>query len=289
MNSILSHLPEEKQAELKAIVGAVIPRFGEIEMIILFGSYARGNWVEDTYTEKGITYHYKSDYDLLIILAKNSQANHEQLTDTITGCIDALNLPTPVTPIYHSIEFVNNAINEGNYFFNEIRDQGKVLFTTSRYQLALKRELSAAETKARAEKDFKNWFESANGFLKQYEFAAKENDLKIAAFLLHQAVERYYNTVELVFTGYKSKTHNIEILSKIATSCDIRFGRVFPRVSPVEKARFKLLQKAYKEARYDMDYKISREDLDYLSERVELLKKLTADICQEKINSFAGA
>ena len=38
MKTALTHLPEHKQAELKAIVGALIPKYGEIEMIILFGS-----------------------------------------------------------------------------------------------------------------------------------------------------------------------------------------------------------------------------------------------------------
>jgi predicted nucleotidyltransferase len=63
------------QAELKAIREVLIPRYAEIEMIILFGSYAKGKWVEDVYTEKGTTYEYKSDYDLLIILSKNEHAN----------------------------------------------------------------------------------------------------------------------------------------------------------------------------------------------------------------------
>jgi predicted nucleotidyltransferase len=56
MKTSLSHLPEHKQAELKAIKEALVPHYGEIEMIILFGSYARGNWVEDKYVENGRTY-----------------------------------------------------------------------------------------------------------------------------------------------------------------------------------------------------------------------------------------
>ncbi len=286
MKTDLSHLPENKRSELGAIISAVIPRFSEIEMIILFGSYSTGKWVEDSYIEKGITYEYKSDYDLLIILSKTAQANSEALTDNITGTIDSLNLATPVTPIFHSVEFVNAALSEGNYFFNDIQDFGTLLFTTNRYQLAPKRKLSAEETKAKAERDFNNWFESANDFYSQFQYALGQGKLNVAAFLLHQAVERYFNTVQLVFTGYKSKTHNIEILGKIANSCDIRFSKIFPQATVQEKNRFKLLKKAYKDARYDMDFTISMEDIQYLSERVELLKKLTAEICRDKINSF---
>ncbi len=61
MKTSISHLPEHKQAELTAIKEGLIPRWGEIEMITLFGSYARGTYVEDKYLEKGITYEYKSD------------------------------------------------------------------------------------------------------------------------------------------------------------------------------------------------------------------------------------
>ncbi len=42
-------------------------------MIVLFGSHARGDWIEDRYTgDDGIVYEYKSDFD---ILAVNSSAN----------------------------------------------------------------------------------------------------------------------------------------------------------------------------------------------------------------------
>jgi HEPN domain-containing protein len=33
-----------------------------------------------------------------------------------------------------------------------------------------------------------------------------------AAFLWHQATERYFHAVLLVFTGYKPKTHDIKTL-----------------------------------------------------------------------------
>lgn len=66
----------------------------------------------------------------------------------------------------------------------------------------------------------------------------------------------------------------------------MEFGKVFPQASPEERQRFELLKKAYVDARYNMNYKISKEDLDYLSERVQLLRALTEQICKEKIASF---
>lgn len=282
----LSHLPEHKQAELKAIVAALIPRYGEIEMIILFGSFARGTWVEDKYVEKGITYEYKSDYDLLIVLSKNGHANSDTLTQSITGKLEELNFSTPMNPIFHGVEFVNHELREGNYFFAEIKRNGVMLFTTNRYQLDEQRDFSPAEAQAKAAEYFNAWFESANTFFQTYNFTLGIGKLNEAAFLLHQSVERYYGALQLVFTGYKPKTHDIEVLGKLAKSQDIEFGKVFPRATPQERQRFNLLRRAYIEARYNLDYRITKEELEYLAERVQILRDLTAQICKKKIESF---
>lgn len=289
MKTTLPKLPEHKQAEIKAIVTALIPRFVEIEMIILFGSYARGTWVEDKYMENGNTYEYKSDYDLLIILSKNGHANSDSVTSGISTRLNELKLATPVHPIYHGMEFVNNELREGSYFFGDIKKEGILLFTTNRYQLADKRKMSPVEVQAKAQRDFDNWFNSASIFYEHFQADMAYKDdahYKIAAFDLHQATERYYGAIQLVFTGYKPKTHNIEELGNLAKACNIEFGKAFPQALLQERQRFELLKKAYVDARYNMDYKISKEDLDYLSERVQLLRKLTEEICKEKIDSF---
>ena len=44
----ISHLPERKQVELQKIV-KLIREHDRPEMIILFGSYARGDWVEELF------------------------------------------------------------------------------------------------------------------------------------------------------------------------------------------------------------------------------------------------
>lgn len=46
MKTTLDHLPEQKQQELQRAV-EILREETQAEMIILFGSYARGDWVED--------------------------------------------------------------------------------------------------------------------------------------------------------------------------------------------------------------------------------------------------
>jgi HEPN domain-containing protein len=114
----------------------------------------------------------------------------------------------------------------------------------------------------------------------------READYKIAAFQLHQATERYYSTIQLVFAGYKPKTHDLEVLGRRAKSLNMAFGKVFPKATILERQRFMLLRKAYVDARYKINYRITKADLDYLGERVALLRQLTEQLCKEKIESF---
>lgn len=117
MKTDLNHLPQHKQAELKAIVSALIPKYGEIEMIILFGSYARGKWVEDVYTEKGTTYEYKSDYDLLIILSDEKKANADTFVQAVSAKLEALKLGTPVHPNLSRYRLCKRGFERGQILF----------------------------------------------------------------------------------------------------------------------------------------------------------------------------
>lgn len=286
MKTSISHLPANKQAEIKRIKDALIPKYAEIEMIILFGSHARGDWKIDEYVENGITYSYNSDYDLLIITNNSEKANVDTYLFSIIDKLEALNFETAIHIELETIDFVNQQLQEGNYFFDDVKKEGIVLFDTSRFKLATKRDLSPKEVQEIAQRNFEEWFASANGFFRFFEFGMQEGNLKGAAFQLHQATERYYSTIQLVFAGYKPKTHDLDVLGRRAKSLNMEFGKVFPKASILERQRFMLLRKAYVDARYKINYRITKADLDYLGERVALLRQLTEQLCKEKIESF---
>lgn len=64
-------LPKQSRSHQKIIrqITDIILKTGKdkIAFVILFGSFARGNWVYDYYQENGVMYEYASDYDILII------------------------------------------------------------------------------------------------------------------------------------------------------------------------------------------------------------------------------
>src|SRR5262249_2875375 len=47
MKTTLDHLPELKRSQIQAIAALMQQAESPVEMVVLFGSYARGDWVED--------------------------------------------------------------------------------------------------------------------------------------------------------------------------------------------------------------------------------------------------
>ena len=72
-----------------------------------------------------------------------------------------------------------------------------------------------------------------------------------------QVTERLYGTILLVFTRYKPGKHDLEKLGQRVSSIEPRFLTIFPRATEEERGGFKLLRKAYVDARYKPSYIIT--------------------------------
>ncbi|TRX54799.1 HEPN domain-containing protein [Fulvivirga sp. M361] len=286
MNEALQKLPLTKQEELQNIT-KLLSSMKKVEMVILFGSYARGEYVEDTYVEKGILYEYKSDYDLLVVTLHDDLKCHLKIETKVNEVLrDTGIVKTPVSLIFHSGKHLNQSLMQGNYFFKDIKKEGIVLYDTGKVHLQNPKKLTAEEAREKAQGYFDQWFTGANEFLEGYKFYLSRKSYHLAAFQLHQATERYYTTILLVYTDYRPKEHDLERLDLRVKNCDPRFA-VFPYSTDEEKQLFELLRKAYVDARYKMDeYSISKVELDYLAEKVERLKGLTERLCKEKIEGI---
>jgi predicted nucleotidyltransferase/HEPN domain-containing protein len=289
MKKSLAHRPKHKREELKLVTEIILEECPTVLMVIVFGSYARGDWVEDTYVEDGITYEYASDFDILVIVRSNRIANSTDTWRRAEARARRFPVRTWTNLIVESIETVNNALTRGHYFFTDIRKEGILLYDTGEFKLARPRKLDPKERRGQARAHFKEWFASAKDFYLGYEFYVERRRLKLAAFQLHQATERFYGAILLVFTNYRPKMHDLEKLSHMVAGCDPAFLTIFPQATDEQKERFDLLRRAYVEARYNPRYRITKKQLEYLAERVKKLQRLTKRICQARIESYASA
>ena len=302
MRTDLDHLPEAKRRELAHVVEVIREGFafaiarrtmpnlrgGRLLKIVLFGSYARGDWVEDPVGR------YFSDYDLLVIVDREpltvvpefwAKPEERLLADLAAG----EHLRTPVSLIYHSLDDVNEKLRLGRYFFIDIVRDGVVLFEEPGFPLAEPQPLSPAEALRETREYYEEWFESAEGFFDTAKYAASQGRAKEAAFQLHQATERFYHCLFLVRTLYSPKTHNLNQLRQLAEDIEPRLKGVWPRETKFERRCYELLREAYVKARYSRHYRISAEQLEWLSSRVAVLQQYVRELCEERIAVLAEA
>ena len=298
MRTDLDHLPASKQRELERVKQIIFEEFadsialatmnwkkkGRIEKLILYGSYARGGWVDEPHTAKG----YRSDFDLLIIVSD------KRLTDKVDYWLkleDRLNrelaivktLNTPVNFIVHTMQEVNDGLAHGRYFFMDVAKDGIALYEYDDKELHTPKPKTPEQALAMAREYFDEWIPAAMRKSKLAQDALQQAFHKEAAFLLHQTADTLYHGVLLVCTFYTPHVHNLGFLRTQAERLDMRLVDAWPRELKVDRSRFEKLKEAYVKARYSKHYRISEDELVWLAERVEELGRAVQAICLERI------
>ncbi|TBR44289.1 HEPN domain-containing protein [Marinomonas agarivorans] len=252
--------------------------------IILFGSQTKGTQVYDPANG------YVSDYDVLVIVNRPALVEEYDIWSTVEEKAER-RIQRPLGLIVHTLADINERLHQGQYFFKDICAEGIEIYSTDKRELATPGDLTLAEQKQIAQKYYEHWFTSANGFFKQYLYAMKDRELKIAAFVLHQVAERLYACTLLVTTNYLPKTHDIEKLRNACCRQDPRFQHTFPidgiaNTMRFQKRSFQRLKRAYVDARYSEHFDITEEELTWLASEVEKLKTLTEEVCLKKIGAL---
>ncbi|MBC8988262.1 HEPN domain-containing protein [Pedobacter sp. N36a] len=279
-----SDLPDHKQQEINEIL-EIIKEEADPVKVILFGSHANGNWVEDEYVENGVRFSYISDYDFLVVIKKGEQKEQAIISHIENRSNHFSNV---VSPIVHDIDYINEGLSFGQYFFTDIIKEGILLFDTGQYAFAKPKGLTPLEEQEKAQEYFDIWFPQAEGFLKISNYCLNEGDYRIGAFQLHQATECFYSALLLVHTGYKPKTHNLQKLRNYAKHISADLYNVFrsPILDEHEYKLFDLLKRGYIAARYKPEYAITMLELEELIHKVQTMQTLVKKLCAEKIASY---
>jgi predicted nucleotidyltransferase/HEPN domain-containing protein len=297
MKRPLRKLPLAKQRELDAAVEIIQDGFakaistrradrlknGRILKIILFGSYARGDWVHDPVGR------YFSDFDLLVVV------DHEDLTDfefwedvekRLLAELSAGAMRTPVSLIVHSLDDVNWKLEHGRGFFIDIARDGVVLKDTPGVTFSEPQPLPPSTALEEAIEYFEEWQEDASRRKELAEFAVAKGFNSEAAFELHRVAETIYQGLLQVLTFYSPKSHNLIRLRNMTEPLEPRLREVWPHETKFQKRCFELLRAAYVKARYSRHYRITDEELAFLTERIGLLREVVRKACEARIEEL---
>lgn len=291
MKTSITHFREQTQHELRVLLSLIRKYIPASNMAILFGSYARGDYVTwDERIEFGIHTSYQSDLDILLVVSiSNYKVAEDILRFKVTDdyYADLSRIYEHVTPpqfIVENIKHLNDCLEHSRYFFTDVVKEGILLFDDGQFKLSPPRKLDFGEIKSIAELEYDNYYPSAISLMGAVDsYFIPRKDYMNASFFLHQICEKFYYTILLVCNNYKPKNHKLMELSSMVKKFSRRLVTVFPQNTSFEKECFKLLCQAYIEGRYNSSFKIKLEQLEYLIKRIVILRDITRQICDEKI------
>lgn len=292
----LAHLPLRKRRELTRAMAILFEEFeafqngktsdkkkrGRIVRVVLYGSHARGDWVEDRRSG------YFSDYDVLVVVNHDDLVDEVDLWDPVRDRIIQTEMLKPwphatTTIIVHSHADVNDQVSRGRPFFVDIFRDGIALFEASGFALAEPGSLTPEMRNAEAWLHFDMWFDDAARRLRGARFFMEDGSNRQAAFELHQVTEGLFHCTLLVLTLYSPKLHALRRLRPMAEGVDRRLVEAWPRDTRLARRRFNLLHDAYVKARYSRHYAITIEELEWLAERATVLQRIVGEVCAEHL------
>lgn len=281
----LNFLPEQKITELTTITERICET-GMVSMIVLYGSYARGEWKEHVGGRSG----KKSDYDILVLT--KDERDCQDLRRKLHQMFE--NFPTVVQAVVETVGFVNMHLRERQYFFTEIKREGIVLYRDHGVTLAEPEQLSRDRLKEIAEQDFRQWLGTAeenydHALFAKRKYAETNNhkSAKKAAFEFQQCVENCYTTIEMVFSRNNPYEHRLTILRIHAE----RFVPAVDSCFPLEGEGFRLfyhLDNAYIGGRYidEENYAVTVDQLIYWEQEAKKLLAITEEACRRWIEGM---
>ena len=295
MKTSLTHLPPDKRSYVKEVADIIIEEMTKskkgLAYLILFGSYARGDWVyERGYDiEEKHNYSYISDLDILIVTEKKCHDNSLIIRKTKPKLPDISTFPSyikvpDVSIIVHTVKYFNYMLTDNSYFFKDIKKEGRLLYDSGKYPMASPKKFTPAERKAKAIESYEEYFRRAETFLQgSIDLGPCENDLNRKRM---RAFENAFVASSLVFKDDRRKFHDLNKLEKEVAPLEPTFLRSFPKETEREEYIFKLILKAYIDGRYKKYYQVTEEELAEMATMVKNFHKLVEKLCKEKIESF---
>lgn len=297
MRTDLNHLPNAKQRELDRVVEMLFQGFREatqeatgrrksarILKVILFGSYARGDWVDAPFDAN----QFMSDYDILVIV------NQKELTDgaryweeTEQRLFDAHQVEkvirAPANFIVHTLQQVNDGLSHGRPLFTEIAKDGVILYQSDDRPLAKPKPKTPEQAYAMSKEYFEDLFPGAMWRFELAKISFAHNRFSDAAFDFHQTCEKLYKCVLATLTLYVPRSTNIVFLRSMSEGLDRRLFETWPRGTHADRAMFQKLKDGYRKGKYSRHFDISVEELEWIIGRINILGPIVHEVCSEHL------
>ncbi len=269
MYYLLTERFKEQEAKLVEIIqGACSP-----VKIFLLGSSLLSRRTETVFLPDAPTCSHVGHYYVLVVIKSSQEANAVQ--DKIENrCKNFI----PTTAIILIENRFDKWITEGHPFARTVYERAVILYGEKEKQPLFHNDNPAAVEKENNE-IYTTGLNKAAEFLAGAELYRIRSQNKMAAFMLHQAMEQTFLTLLRLKTGWHVNTHNLDKLYRYSCMVYYRLPElVFGNNKDRNKQLFYLLQRAYIDVRYRNDYNVNAFEITAMEEMVKRVYEMLKEV-----------
>jgi HEPN domain-containing protein len=213
-------------------------------------------------------------YYVLVVIKSSQEANPVQ--DKIENrCKNFI----PTTAIILIENRFDKWITEGHPFARTVSEKAVILYGEKEKQPLFNADKDVAAVEKENNEIYTTGLNKAEEFLAGAELYRIRSQNKMAAFMLHQAIEQTFITLLKLKTGWHVNTHNLDKLYRYCCMVCYKLPEIiFGDNKDRNKQLFYLLQRAYVEARYRSDYNVNAFELQAMEEMVKRVCGLLKEV-----------
>jgi HEPN domain-containing protein len=218
-------------AELQKVILKVLPT---VQMIVHLGTH------QNPFT-----------YYLLVLIAADDNTPEHHVANKLE---DHCKYLSDVHIFVHKAGSAISGISVGQRFWVSVRNKGNIVYQAPGVELPEHGVVTNEVLAFRAKFHWERWGGQGKEFLNGAEFYRSQDNLRLAAFLLHQAVESTLKAIIQAVLGYRIQMHNLSRLLKITMLFTDDLSAVFDLHTEAGTQQFDLLQSAYTKSRYQNEF-----------------------------------
>lgn len=224
--------------------------------------------------------------DLLIVLPDNNHRPFKELEpiiEVITAGDDK------ICCTIRKLADLRHCLETGHIYFSMVCRAENLIYQKSSSVLPKIAPEKLTDLIARSRQDFSMGMGKAREFFHGASYYEQTKEYALSMFMLQQTVETTYRSMVISLLGNEKRTHSIRLLKKFNHRVAPQLNEIFPGGSQEEERLIQLLEDAYLEARYNLQYEINKVDLDLVSSRVFRLLELAEAVFESKMQVTAVA
>lgn len=282
MQSSLPYITRHQQHKLEAVIASIV-REVKPAKIICYGVRTSAHHTWSCFLQ-----HAESpatvDYDLLVISHESEKAKRNALAQAFCARNGE---DIKFNTVVHSIQAVNDALKEGDFFFTRLYHIGVMLYDSNAQVLTVpSAKAEAALSASVVQAHWQKWFGQAQVFHESVDYFLSNQCHALAVFMLHQAVEHSCLALIRIYMGYRANTHKLARLLALTENFSLYPLTIFPRLTPEQSNLFAVLEAAYVEARYNPAYAVEASTVRTLQKQVKELLQVAELLYDDKLKAL---